>query len=436
MGQVVSCGCECEVQRQLGQQYGLPVSRYQLVEELVDTGYKSKTYLAWENLGQLQRKELCVLRTYERGADLDTQSILRQIRALCILQNLGVPRPNEVFLTKTHLVVKLEYFEGMSLIEHVYKHQQDRCGLQEEEGRYIFRQLVEIVSYCYERGVPPSNLSPNSVGVTSRGCVKLLSIGISNTWTGTGSKESMLLQDRTELGVLDRKNHDKFKIRDVWHLGVILYVLLTGTYPYQQNEENLRSTTLNKRRSPLKVVDVNQHGVNGGFRQNSPDIMLDCKAQLPEKCRDVLEAMLCMDSSKRIKMEDLRTHPWVTGPMTLDHARAYQTIQERNEIANTETKFGPGSVCDNELRQLVELAGMSDAVESDKQQQQQLQQVKQKQYKQEQSCMRWSRDSQPSLDLPDKEYRKWREALQNSRERERCSQKCTYLSKFIYITNC
>eukprot|EP01023_Acetabularia_acetabulum_P062267 TRINITY_DN7647_c0_g1_i5.p1 TRINITY_DN7647_c0_g1~~TRINITY_DN7647_c0_g1_i5.p1 ORF type:complete len:293 (+),score=28.85 TRINITY_DN7647_c0_g1_i5:77-955(+) len=240
MGQILSCSCE--FQRQLSQQLGLPHQKFVLQEDVSEYGQQiNRVFIARELQGQFQRGDLCMVRTYERGQDLDAKLLLKQIRAHCILQNLGVPRLNEVLLTQTHLIVSLEHFQGITLQEYVYRNQLSTGGLLEEEARFVFRQIVDIVYYCYERGVPPMELNPLSIGITTQrphNFVTLLSIGLShNSSSAQSQKTQMLLQDRSEgMQIFDSQRQSKFQHRDVWHLGVILYVLLTGTYPYQQQE--------------------------------------------------------------------------------------------------------------------------------------------------------------------------------------------------------
>ncbi len=51
----------------------------------------------------------------------------------------------QVFLTKTHLVLAMEYAAGGDLFRYVSA----RRGLPEDEARWFFQQLMVAVDYCH-----------------------------------------------------------------------------------------------------------------------------------------------------------------------------------------------------------------------------------------------------------------------------------------------
>ena len=51
----------------------------------------------------------------------------------------------EVFLTRTHLVLAMEYAAGGDLFRYV----SSRRGLPEDEARWFFQQMMIAVDYCH-----------------------------------------------------------------------------------------------------------------------------------------------------------------------------------------------------------------------------------------------------------------------------------------------
>ena len=63
----------------------------------------------------------------------------------CISPAPRSPLVPQVFLTRTHLVLAMEYAAGGDLFRYVSA----RRGLPEDEARWFFQQLIVAVDYCH-----------------------------------------------------------------------------------------------------------------------------------------------------------------------------------------------------------------------------------------------------------------------------------------------
>ncbi|KAB5513842.1 hypothetical protein DKX38_027748 [Salix brachista] len=141
----------------------------------------------------------------------------------------------EVMATKTKIFFIMEYVRGGELFAKVAK---GRLG--EEAARKYFQQLISAIDYCHSRGVYHRDLKPENLLLGEDENLKISDFGLS-------ALREQFLQDKllhTLCGtpayvapeVLRKKGYDGSKA-DIWSCGVILYVLLAGFLPFQ--DENV-----------------------------------------------------------------------------------------------------------------------------------------------------------------------------------------------------
>lgn len=152
-------------------------------------------------------------------------SILRRVRHPNIVQLF------EVMATKAKIYFVMEYVKGGELFNKVSKGR-----LKEEVARKYFQQMISAVGFCHARGVFHRDLKPENLLLDENGDLKVSDFGLSavsdqikqdglfHTFCGTPAYVAP--------EVLGRKGYDAAKV-DVWSCGVILFVLMAGYLPFQ-----------------------------------------------------------------------------------------------------------------------------------------------------------------------------------------------------------
>ncbi|KAH9766564.1 CBL-interacting serine/threonine-protein kinase 1 [Citrus sinensis] len=144
-----------------------------------------------------------------------TDQIKREIATLKLLKHPNVVRLHEL---SSGLVV-----------------QASKGRLQEAEGRKLFQQLIDGVSYCHNKGVFHRDLKLENILLDSKGNIKISDFGLSALpqhfrddgllHTTCGSPNYVAPE------VLANRGYDG-ATSDIWSCGVILYVILTGYLPF------------------------------------------------------------------------------------------------------------------------------------------------------------------------------------------------------------
>lgn len=152
-------------------------------------------------------------------------SILRRVRHPNIVQLF------EVMATKSKIYFVMEFVRGGELFNKVAKGR-----LKEDLARKYFQQLISAVAFCHARGVYHRDLKPENLLLDENGNLKVSDFGLSavsdqirqdglfHTFCGTPAYVAP--------EVLARKGYDAAKV-DIWSCGVILFVLMAGYLPFQ-----------------------------------------------------------------------------------------------------------------------------------------------------------------------------------------------------------
>ncbi|XP_072974982.1 CBL-interacting protein kinase 1-like [Typha angustifolia] len=193
------------------------------------------------------------IKIIERSRIVDRKThdqIKREIATLKLLRHPNVVRLYEVLASKTKIYMVLEQVTGGELFDKI----ELKGRLSEPEGRRLFQQLMDAVSYCHDKGVFHRDLKPENVLVDANGKIKISDFGLSALPQQFGN-DGLL---HTTCGspnyvapeVLANRGYDGAK-SDIWSCGVILYVILTGCFPF--DDKNLAVLYLKILKGELQI---------------------------------------------------------------------------------------------------------------------------------------------------------------------------------------
>ncbi|CAK7339408.1 unnamed protein product [Dovyalis caffra] len=233
-------------------------------------------------------KELVAVKYIERGDKID-ENVQREIINHRSLRHPNIVRFKEVILTPTHLAIVMEYAAGGELFERICK----SGRFSEDEARFFFQQLISGVSYCHAMQVCHRDLKLENTLLDGSPAprLKICDFGY--------SKSSVLhSQPKSTVGtpayiapeVLSRQEYDG-KVADVWSCGVTLYVMLVGSYPFEDPDE-----PKDFRKTIQRIINV-QYSI--------PDSI-----QITPECCHLISRIFDAEPATRITIPEIRNHKW------------------------------------------------------------------------------------------------------------------------------
>ncbi|KAL5375017.1 hypothetical protein DPSP01_011507 [Paraphaeosphaeria sporulosa] len=160
----------------------------------------------------------------------------------------------------------------------------------EEQCRCWFRDMILGLEYLHAQGIIHRDIKPDNCLITGDDVLKIVDFGVSEmfdkqdqmkTAKSAGSPAFM----PPELCVARHGEVDG-KAVDIWSMGVTLFCLLFGRIPFERHG----------------MIELYQ-----AIRMEQPEY-----DECDDNLKDLLQKLLEKDPQKRITMEQIREHPWVT----------------------------------------------------------------------------------------------------------------------------
>ncbi|KAF2682938.1 serine threonine protein kinase-like protein SNF1p [Lentithecium fluviatile CBS 122367] len=153
--------------------------------------------------------------------------IEREIQYLQLLRHPHIIKLYTVITTQTEIIMVLEYAGG-ELFDYIVSNGR----LAEDKARKFFQQIVCAVEYCHRHKIVHRDLKPENLLLDDHYNVKIADFGLSNIMTdGNFLKTSCGSPNYAAPEVISGKLYAGPEV-DVWSCGVILYVLLVGRLPF------------------------------------------------------------------------------------------------------------------------------------------------------------------------------------------------------------
>ncbi|EPR62884.1 putative calcium signaling protein kinase RAD53 [Toxoplasma gondii GT1] len=230
----------------------------------------------------------------------EMQKVHREVRILQQLRHPCIANLEDVVQEEDLLFLVMEYVKGGELFYRVV----EKGCFSEPQACYIMHQLVHACIYMHEKRILHRDLKPENilvdrvldgdffaVKVADFGLAKILTRNsLAHTLVGTPQywAPEVLACNPGPPGTPPGRQHYG-AAADLWSLGVCLYVMLGGSYPFDE------------RIAPLHTLIL-----KGQFHFRHPRFQ-----RVSESAKDLVRRLLTVETSRRITEKEILRHPWM-----------------------------------------------------------------------------------------------------------------------------
>lgn len=206
--------------------------------------------------------------------------IEREIIIMKLLNHPNVLRLYDVWETEKALYLVLEYVEGGELFDLLV----ESGPLPERTAVSFFRQIIMGASYCHSLGICHRDLKPENLLLDKDYNIKIADFGMAALESTDRLLETSCGSPHYAAPEIVSGLRYHGSASDVWSCGVILFALLTGRLPF--DDENIRDLLLKVQKGKYEIVE-----------------------DVSPEARDLIASMLNVDPEKRIRTRDILYHP-------------------------------------------------------------------------------------------------------------------------------
>jgi len=223
-----------------------------------------------------------------------SQAIMNEVEILRNVDHPSIINLEDVIDTPDFLFIVLELAEGGELFEKII----EKTKFNEVEAKLHFYQIASAIQYLHLKKICHRDLKPENVLLCTlneaKPIVKITDMGLSKfVHLGTVLRTFCGTPNYLAPEVIESANSSfgcyTFKV-DCWSLGVILYILLSGTPPFSD-----------QRKEPLRKQILTANYVF------YPQLF----GSVSEAAKDLISKLLKAKPTERLSADEIMEHPWL-----------------------------------------------------------------------------------------------------------------------------
>ncbi|KAE8162687.1 hypothetical protein BDV40DRAFT_288270 [Aspergillus tamarii] len=294
-----------------------------ILGQTLGEGEFGKVKLGWKRDGSIQVAIKLIRRESLGSNPSRLPKIYREISILRDLSHPNIVRLHEMVETDKHIGIIMEYASGGELFDHILNNRY----LKDNAARRLFAQLVSGVGYLHKKGIVHRDLKLENLLLDRNRNIIITDFGFANTFDPADELGDEIEYNLTNKEFVKRMRLDKPNAKglrrgdlmqtscgspcyaapelvvsdslytgrkvDVWSCGVILYAMLAGYLPFDDDPANPDGDNINLLYKYIVTTP------------------LTFPEYVTPHARDLLRRILVPDPRKRADLFEVARHSWL-----------------------------------------------------------------------------------------------------------------------------
>lgn len=208
--------------------------------------------------------------------------IYHEVNLMKNLRHNSIVKILETIETDKYILIVMENVSGGDLLSFVKK----RSQLSEKTAKMIFRQLMLALKYIHSRNIIHRDIKLDNILIDLNNNIKLCDFGV-----GKQIHKGELLNDQCGTPayiapeIVRNEGYEGPPV-DLWSSGVVLYAMLSGTFPFKAT--NIKELNRIIQQGHCRTID-----------------------KISPEAKSLLSGLLESDPKKRFTIEKVLNHPWL-----------------------------------------------------------------------------------------------------------------------------
>ena len=180
-----------------------------------------------------------------------------------------------------------ELCPGKDILQNIIDH--SYSPFSEEQACRIFQQIISGLEYMHKNLICHRDIKPENILVINPDdknvIIKIIDFGFSRSFAGDIILTDTCCSPAYAAPEILKRKYKGDQI-DIWSCGIVLYVMVYGVLPFDQNN----------------MKDLVYHVKNGIY--SLPNT-------ISRECQDLIKKIIQVNPDKRITIQEIKNHPWM-----------------------------------------------------------------------------------------------------------------------------